>query len=280
MSIFLGGPVFLQSDDPVELAREHKRLGYRAAYCPNAKAGDTARIAAIHDAFTKEHILLAEVGAWSNPIDPDDGKREKAIAYNIERLQLAEEVGARCCVNIAGSRNPDVWMGPHEANFSRHIFDLIVETTRRILDAVNPRRTRYALEMMQWQPPDSPDSYLELLRAIDRPALAVHFDPVNIIWSPRAYYNNGALIRECVAKLGDKIVSAHAKDTVMTAEAVVVIRECRPGMGKLDYATFLRELARIPRPIPLMLEHLPNAEEYDRAAAHLRAVAKQIGIPL
>ena len=46
----LGGPIFVKSDDPRELAREHKRLGYGAAYCPAAKAGDTARLQAIEAA--------------------------------------------------------------------------------------------------------------------------------------------------------------------------------------------------------------------------------------
>ena len=32
--IRLGGPIFLKSDDPAALAREHRRLGYSAAYCP------------------------------------------------------------------------------------------------------------------------------------------------------------------------------------------------------------------------------------------------------
>jgi len=45
----LGGPIFLKSDDPRELAREHRRLGYGAAYCPSAKASDTDQIKAIRD---------------------------------------------------------------------------------------------------------------------------------------------------------------------------------------------------------------------------------------
>src|ERR1035438_8006916 len=39
----LGGPIFQKSDDPRELAREHRRLGYSAAYCPDSKVEDTAR---------------------------------------------------------------------------------------------------------------------------------------------------------------------------------------------------------------------------------------------
>ena len=41
--IRLGGPIFLKSDDPHELAREHRRLGYAAAYCPPATADNRER---------------------------------------------------------------------------------------------------------------------------------------------------------------------------------------------------------------------------------------------
>ncbi len=36
-AIRLGGPIFLKSDDPVALAKEHRRLGYSAAYCPSVR---------------------------------------------------------------------------------------------------------------------------------------------------------------------------------------------------------------------------------------------------
>ena len=40
----LGGPIFLKSTDPAELAREHRRLGYSAAYVPNTTLADAARV--------------------------------------------------------------------------------------------------------------------------------------------------------------------------------------------------------------------------------------------
>src|SRR5690242_10995600 len=71
----LGGPIFLKSDDPAELAREHRRLGYSAAYCPTAKSTDADRIRAIAKAFAAENVVIAEVGAWVNMLDPDAQKR-------------------------------------------------------------------------------------------------------------------------------------------------------------------------------------------------------------
>src|SRR6266478_9342191 len=77
--IRLGGPIFLKADDPRELAREHRRLGYSAAYCPDAKAEDTARVREIEKAFAAENVVIAEVGAWVNMLDPEPEKRRKNL---------------------------------------------------------------------------------------------------------------------------------------------------------------------------------------------------------
>jgi sugar phosphate isomerase/epimerase len=207
-----GGPVFLKSDDPAELAREHRRLGYSAAYCPEASLADISRVRAIEAAFAKADVVIAEVGAWKNMLDPDAGKRRNNLAYVIERCALADAVGARCCVDIAGSYNPAVWYGPDPRNLSKEFFDATVENCRKILDSVKPKRTRFTIEMMGWNLPDGPDSYLNLIRAVDRPAFAVHLDVCNGINCPARFYENSAYIHECFSKLGKWVTSCHAKD--------------------------------------------------------------------
>jgi len=156
---------------------------------------------------------------------------------------------------------------------------MIVETTRGIIDAVRPTRTFFTLETMPWAYPDSADSYLALFKAIDRKQFAVHLDPVNLICSPQRYYGNAEIIRECFRKLGPHIRSCHAKDIILRPELTTHLDEARPGLGGLDYSVFLKELTRLPD-APLMLEHLPNAEEYRLAAEHIRSVAKASSIPL
>jgi hypothetical protein len=137
---------------------------------------------------------------------------------------------------------------------------MIVETVRAIIDAVRPTRAVYALETMPWMYPNSPDNYLQLLRAIDRPGqFGVHLDPVNLVNSPDRFFRNADLIRECFAKLGPHLVSCHLKDIALRPNLTVHLDEVRPGLGSLDYATFLREAARLDADLPVMLEHLPDA---------------------
>lgn len=273
-----GGPVHVESDDPEEVARAHRKLGYRAGICPQVDLKDSERIKEIQKTFAANDVVIAEVGAWCNMLAPDAEEREKNLDYVISRMQLAEAVGALCCVNIAGSFNPAWWDGPHPDNLSDKALEMTVENVRRILDMVQPKRSFFALEMMPWALPDGPDSCLELLRAVDRRQFAIHFDPVNIINSPSRYYNNSAVLRECFQKLGRWIVSCHAKDTLLHERLTVHLDEVRPGTGALDYDTYLRELDALPGEVPLLLEHLPSEEEYALARQFLFDKAKRLGI--
>jgi sugar phosphate isomerase/epimerase len=275
----LGGPVFNSDGGPYEWVAALQRRGYRAAYCPVSHEDDRETITAYINSAHDADIMIAEVGAWSNPLSRADHTRQEAIAYCQEQLALADEVGAVCCVNIAGSRG-DLWDGPDADNLTSDTFDLIVETVQKIMDAVKPQRTFYTLETMPWLYPDSTESYLALLKAINRPRFAVHFDPVNLICSPQRYFSNGALIQEFVEKLGPHLVGVHLKDVVLNPNLTTHLDEVRPGLGYLNYNVLLKSLQALGRDIPIMLEHLEGEEEYRLAASYVRTMAVKNGVEL
>ncbi len=277
-AIRLGGPVFKKFSNPDEWVSALKELNYKAAYCPVQPGADSGEIQQYKNTAQKAGIVISEVGAWSNPIDPDEIKSKAALEKCINSLQLADEIGANCCVNISGSRNPEKWAGPHKDNLTTETFDLIVETTRKIIDAVKPKNSFYALETMPWAYPDSVESYEKLIKAIDRKQFAVHLDPVNLIVSPQVYYKNGEMISEAFKKLGPYIKSCHAKDILLIEDELTPhLPEVRAGHGNLNYAVYLKELSKLNN-IPLMLEHLNSAEEYNLAAEYIRGVARQYNI--
>ncbi|MGD0899672.1 MAG: TIM barrel protein [Thermoguttaceae bacterium] len=276
----LGGPVFHAPKDPEELALAHRKLGYRAAYCPGIPLDDHDRIRDVSRAFAKHDVVLAEVGRWCNLMDLDPARRAANLRNVTEGLALAEEVGARCCVDIAGSFNPKVWYGPHPKNLSKDFFDAAVENARKIIDAVRPKRAKLSYEMMGWALPDTPDAYLAMLRAIDRPAMAVHLDACNVVNCPARFYDTTAVVNECFDKLGQWIVSCHAKDLAWSTpvEMNVHIVEVIPGAGILDYATYLKRVAALPGEVPLMLEHLKTAEEYDQGRKYIMETGVKAGV--
>lgn len=274
----LGGPIFLKSDDPRELAREHRRLGYSAAYCPRGlKAGENGRIDAVKKAFASEEVMLAEVGAWVNMLEADAGKRRANMEYVLERLALADEIRARCCVNIGGSYNPQLWDGPDPRNLSQSYFDATVDNCRYLIDGVKPKHTKFSIEMMGWSLPNDGDSYLKLIRAVDRAQFGAHVDVCNIVDSPERYYSNTEIINDVFRKLGSAILSCHAKDVGPHATHFT---ETIPGRGGIDYRAYLRNIAALPEETPLMLEHLKTAAEYDEGRGYIQKTAAECGVVL
>jgi sugar phosphate isomerase/epimerase len=276
--IRLGGhglPV--KSDDPYAFARAHTAFGYGAAYCPPVGIDDPKRLADIRKAFEVVGVVIAEVGIWRNLVTPDEAVRRAHRDHAAECLAIADEVGARCAVTYIGSYLVGSDYAPDPKNLTAEAFDDCVATVRALIDAVKPKRAKLALEMMQYSLPDSVDCYLDLIRAVDRPAFAAHLDPVNLVLTPRQYWNTGALVRECFEKLGPWIASCHAKDIVLHHRAALHFDEILPGRGQLDYRAYLGELDRLAAGVPLMLEHLPDAD-YALARDHIFKVGDEIGV--
>jgi sugar phosphate isomerase/epimerase len=272
----LGGPVPGNFDDPADWAKAAILLRYSAVYCPVQTGASSDVIKAFRSEAVKNNIIIAEVGVWNNMLDPDENARNEAIKKNVISLQLADEIGACCCVNISGAKGK-IWDGPYPGNYLKETFDQIVETVRFIIDNVKPVNTYFTLEPMPYMLPDSPDTYLELLKSIDRDRFAVHLDPVNMISSPQKYFGNTQFLRECFSKLGPYIKSVHAKDITIMPELTVHLEERRPGLGSLDYAVFLQEMSRL-NDVPMMMEHLDKQEDYRLAAEYIRKIGYENSI--
>lgn len=272
----LGGPVFGTFDDPDAWAGAAVAAGWRAVYCPVNADADDQTVAAFASAAARNDLVIAEVGAWSNPLSPDPTVAADALEHCCRQLDLADRIGARCCVNIAGSRGAK-WDGPSPLDLLPETFDQIVDLVRAIVDRVRPSRTFWTLETMPWMFPHSPETYVDLIRAVDRDRFAVHFDPVNMINSPVLCFDNAALVRRSVELLGPWIRSVHVKDIRLAENLTVHLDEAAPGDGCLDFPVLFDTLSPLDADLPLMLEHLRTEDEYARAAAHVRGIASQCG---
>jgi sugar phosphate isomerase/epimerase len=102
-----------------------------------------------------------------------------------------------------------------------------------------------------------------LFREVNSPALKLTMDPSNY-FRPEDLPRMKPMLEELFRRLGPQVALAHAKDVRITEKG-----QDHPAAGKgvLDYATYLELLAKLDRPVDLVLEHLtmeevPAARDY------------------
>ena len=280
--MLLGGTIAGRYASPAEWEDLLVRSRFRAVTAPFHCSTPRAETDAFRAACDRHDVVIAEVGVWKNLFDPDPEAAAAALAWAQGQLALADSLGIPCCVNIAGTSGPAGWDAADPSNYTEETYVRIVESVRAILDRVEPKQAFYCLEPMPWMIPDSPESYLQLIRDVDRPQFGVHMDFVNMINCPRRYLAPERFIEECFSALGPMIKSTHIKDSRMDPlKLTTVIEECSPGEGTLDFSRVLRILdTYLDADAPVLLEHMNTFGEYAKAYDYLKQIADRDGIPV
>ena len=272
----LGGPTFDIEEEPGALVSYHQENGFSAAFMREVE--DEVKRDEILAAYGEANILPAELGAYRlNILQTDAARRQENLDEISRKLAYADAAGIRCCVIHGGSYEPEGWGTPNPDNQSERAFEDTVTAVQAILDRVQPKQAKLTLEPERWLLPDEPGVYLRLVEAIDRPGFGVHLDPVNIIASPKTFYDSGALLKECFGTLGPHVLSCHTKDVVTVDRYPYHLIETYTGNGMLDHDVYLAELDRLDADVSLMIEHL-TAEQLPKARDFLFERAEELGL--
>lgn len=269
----LGVSSALKHSSPKEWAEKHRQLGLSAINFPLSYQEDTACIEAYAAEAKKNQLTIAEVGVWRNTMALDNETRQDAIKYAIGQLELADKIGARCCVNIMGARGAR-WDGAYRENFTKDTWALGVKTIQEIIDAVNPKQTYFTVESMPWMFPMGPDDYLRLLEEVDRDRFSVHLDIFNWITTPQRYFFQEAFIDECFEKLGKHIKSCHLKDVKLEDDYTLLFRETCIGNGGINIKHLIETGVSFDKNMPFIIEHLEKDEDYIKSISDINQIMK------
>ena len=270
----LGTSSPLAHKNPEEWAKKHKDLGLSAINFPLNFQEDARLLQAYIKAAKENNLILAEVGVWRNTMDPDEGKRKEAIAYTIGQLELADQIGAACCVNILGSRG-NRWDGACKENYSMETWNLGVKTIREIIDAVKPKNTYFTIEPMPWMYPMGPDEYVKLLEEVDRERFAVHMDVFNWMTSPQRYFMNEEFIEECFDKLGHAVKSCHLKNVHLEENYTIHFKETCVDKGGVNIKHLIETGEKYNPQMPFIIEHLDTDEEYLESINYIQKLMRK-----
>lgn len=102
----IGVGTTLDHATPGQWADDLAAMGCTAAVSPF----DATTSAALRRDYLREarshDLSIGEVGVWRNVMSPDPTERRQWVRYAKDQLALADDIGARCCVNISGNADP------------------------------------------------------------------------------------------------------------------------------------------------------------------------------
>ncbi len=258
----LGMNYSFYKNNPEKWMEKLKALNVKSAVFPGSYKTNFRTIDRFREIAEENDVVIAEVGAWCNPMNPDPKARKAAVKYCVEQLKLADYLGASCCVNISGANGSD-WAGFYPGNYDPDFYQRVVETTREIIETANPKNTKYAIEPMQWMVPTGPDEYLKFIEDVGSDKLAVHLDIANWMNSIDRFVNQRAFMDEVFRKLHGRIVSCHFKDVIVKPKLTYLqFQEVPVGRGQLDVDYYVEKINEEDPELPLLIEHLPNYFAY------------------
>lgn len=257
-------------DNAEKWAKAHKELGLGSVVFPLDCNADKGLVKDYIAAAKENDIVIAEVGVWRNVNSADPAEKEEMTKYAIRQLELAEEIEARCCVNVAGAIAGKKWDGGYKENYSDEAWKKTVASVQEIIDAVRPVKTKYALEPMPWMIPTGPDQYLDLLSDINRDGAGVHMDIVNMMNSPERFFCQEDFMTDVFTKLDGLILSCHLKDIKNKELYTWQAEECKCGEGSLNIEYYTKLATAHTEDMPMIIEHLHSDEEYRESVKYIQ----------
>ncbi|MBP5310409.1 MAG: sugar phosphate isomerase/epimerase [Lachnospiraceae bacterium] len=265
----LGTSSPLKHDSANQWASNQIKIGCASVVFPVQSNEPEEKIIEYKKAADKAGLMIAEVGIWCNALSPDYDERRKNMDYCVKQLRMADKIGAKCCVNVAGAFGKR-WDGAYKENFTKEARNEIIKMIREIIDRAEIKNTYFALEPMPWMIPTGPRDYLRLIDEVERDRFAVHMDVINMVNSIDRYFNPKDLIDECADLLGDRIKSCHIKDIHLCEEYTTMLRECAPGCGEFPIRYYVEKMNEINPDMPMILEHLSTDEDYLKYISYLK----------
>ena len=269
----LGIAETLEHRSAKEWAEKHSGIGLSAVVFPVDCKSDKQKILDYKKAADDYGLVIAEVGAWCNLLDKNPQKAKDNLEFSMRTMEMADEIGAKCVVNISGSLSKEYWDGGDRENYLQETFDKVVSIIRKIISVSN--KCPFTLEPMPWMIPYDAENYLKIIQAVNDVRFAVHMDAVNMIYSPKKYFFQKEVLSDIFDKLGNRIVSAHLKDFRLSNRLTFRLEECAPLEGGFETAFYLHGLEKLNSDMPVIIEHLEKDEEYLLAIDKIKRLCEQ-----
>ena len=180
---------------------------------------------------------IALIGAYFNPVHPNEEKIQRGVAVFKDYLDMAGYIGCDTVGSETGSYNGEPWIY-HPMNHSDEALDRVVATFTELADHAAVCGKNIGMEGAFGHVCHTPERLAEAVRRIDRSNIRIIFDLYNYLDISNVDTAYDILDRG-LEIFGDRILLFHIKDFVIKDGK---LSQCGVGRGILDYDLILKKI--------------------------------------
>lgn len=192
---------------------------------------------------------IALIGAYFNPVHPNNLKIENGIAVFRDYLAHAKALGCNYVGSETGSYNGDPWIY-HPMNHSDEALDRVIVTFSALADCAAENGVNVAMEGAFGHVCHTPERLYEAARRIGKANIKFIFDLYNYLDISNVDTAYEILDRG-LSLFGDGILLFHIKDFVIEDNK---LKQCGVGKGVLDFDRILSAIHKHNKNSILVLE--------------------------
>jgi sugar phosphate isomerase/epimerase len=252
---------------PADVADAVIGAGYALAHWNFAAIGRSTLAADVQDdqfmavrtAFDSAGLGIPSVSGTFNMIHPDADLRVRQIQLAVRLIGLAPRLGAGVVTLCTGTRDSDNMWRAHPGNADPSAWSDLRRSLDTLLEAAREAGIRLGVEPELANVVRDARTARRLLDEVGLDApMGIILDPANLL-VPDTIEQQDKIIGEAIDLLGGWVIGVQAKDVVASGYSA-------PGAGLMNYPAMLAQLARLGRPVPVIVQ---DASEDD--AARVRA---------
>lgn len=238
-----------------------------------------AKAKQVRDTFRNHDLPICCISGYTNIIHPDLAHRKANMERLKEIIRWARDFGTPYVISETGTFNTESeWMSDPK-NKSQEGFDLCAAAIKELSQVAYDHGAQFLLETYVNNVVGSVEETVKMFAAVDHPGLGLLMDPTNY-FEDHNIDNMDGVLNQVFDTLADKVKIAHAKDVARardttekhadigdddalashTFRGVGAIALDAPGMGALNYDLYLQRLAQKHPNIPIIIEHLDEAD--------------------
>ncbi|TCQ79677.1 sugar phosphate isomerase/epimerase [Ochrobactrum sp. BH3] len=234
----------------------------------------------IRETFRDNNLPISCISGYTNIIHPDKVERERRVGYLKEIIRHAQYLGTPYVISETGTYNTESDWVHHPKNKTEEGFEECRKVIADLSQFAYDHGAIFLLETYVNNVVGSVEETVKMFAQVDHPGLGLLMDPTNY-FETHNIDRMDEILNQVFDTLSDKIKIGHAKDVKRSGDdktekhadigdadaleshtfrGVGEIELPAPGLGSLNYDLYLKRLAQKHPNIPMIIEHLDEAD--------------------